>query len=245
MGGYDFVNDDGDPMDDQGHGTHVAGIVGADGLLQGVAPGADLLAYKVLDADGTGYASDVIAGLERAVADGAAVINLSLGARGAADDPVSLAAQAAVDQGCVVVAAAGNGGPMAATVEAPAIAPGVIAVAASSKEDVLAEFSGRGPMPDTFALKPDLAAPGVQISSTIPTSGPVSDPSGWLAADGTSMAAPHVSGAAAMLMARFSEFIGQPRRIKEILCKSATDLGRERCFQGNGMLDVLRAFQSI
>ena len=59
------------------------------------------------------------------------------------------------------------------------------------------------------------------------------------------MAAPHVSGAAAMLMARYSELIGHPRRVKQILCDSATDLGRERSFQGRGMLDVLRAFQSV
>jgi hypothetical protein len=69
--------------------------------------------------------------------------------------------------------------------------------------------------------------------------------SGWGELDGTSMAAPHVSGAAAMLMARYDELIGEPQRIKRILCESATDLNRERSFQGHGMLDVLRAFQSI
>ncbi len=92
VGGYDFVHDDGDPLDDHGHGSHVAGIVAADGLLRGVAPGAEILAYKVLDARGEGYASNVIAALEQAVADGADVINLSLGGPGAPDDPLSLAA---------------------------------------------------------------------------------------------------------------------------------------------------------
>ena len=67
----------------------------------------------------------------------------------------------------------------------------------------------------------------------------------WGDLDGTSMAAPHVSGAAAMLMARYSELVGRPRQIKQILCESATNLDRERSFQGHGMLDVLRAFQSI
>jgi len=68
---------------------------------------------------------------------------------------------------------------------------------------------------------------------------------GYIEMSGTSMAAPHVSGAAAMLLARYDEMVGQPRRLKQILCDSATDLGRERTFQGHGMLDVLRAFQSI
>jgi serine protease AprX len=107
-------------------------------------------------------------------------------------------------------------------------------------------FSSRGPTGDG-RLKPDLVAPGEKIRAPVPApnSGKVKPGGDWGDLDGTSMAAPHVSGAAAMLMARYSEFIGQPRRIKRILCETATDLGRERSFQGHGMLDVLRAFQSI
>ena len=86
--------------------------------------------------------------------------------------------------------------------------------------------------------KPDLVAPGERIQAPVPGDNAAPE-------SGTSMAAPHVSGAAAMLMARYPELIGNPRRIKRILCESATDLGRERSFQGHGMLDVLRAFQSI
>src|SRR3954470_9970098 len=91
--------------------------------------------------------------------------------------------------------------------------------------------------PETAGSKPDLVAPGQEIIA--PMRG-----GKWGLCEGTSMAAPYVSGAAAMLMARYSELIGNPDRIKRILCDTATDLGRERSFQGHGLLDVLRALQS-
>jgi subtilisin family serine protease len=98
-------------------------------------------------------------------------------------------------------------------------------------------FSSRGPTGDG-RLKPDLVAPGEKITSTVPNGG--EEP-----LDGTSMAAPHVSGAAALLMCRHAELIGRSSEIKRILCQTATDLGRERHFQGAGLLDILRALESV
>ncbi|HLV59588.1 MAG TPA: S8 family serine peptidase, partial [Natronosporangium sp.] len=136
VGGYDVVNDDPDPMDDHGHGTHVAGIVAADGQLRGVAPDATLTAYKVLDSSGNGQVSDILAGLDRAVHPDnphrADVVNLSLSGPGDGADPLSVAAQQAAEAGVVVVAAAGNLGPFPGSVRAPAAAEGVVAVGASA-----------------------------------------------------------------------------------------------------------------
>jgi len=135
VGGYDFANDDDDPADDNGHGTHVAGIVAANGELTGVAPGASIVAYKVLNRNGSGPTSDVLAGLEAAVDPAnphrAEVVNLSLGGAEPADGPLTSAAQAAAEAGVVVVASAGNAGPAAQTVSAPSQAPGVLSVGAS------------------------------------------------------------------------------------------------------------------
>jgi len=168
--------------------------------------------------------------------------------------PICNECERLVESGVVVVAAAGNlgyqrfetkdgayEGYTAFSVTDPGNADGVITVGATHRYRPhtygVSFFSSRGPTGDG-RLKPDLVAPGERIESCLPDEG-------WGELDGTSMAAPHVSGAAAMLMARYDELIGAPRRIKAILCESATDLGRERSFQGHGMLDVLRAFQSI
>lgn len=140
VAGYDFANDDADPADDNGHGTHVAGIVAGSaakpGGVTGVAPDATLTAYKVLDDGGSGWTSDIIAGIEAAVDPAnehrADVVNLSLGAPGDGTDPLGQAASAAVAAGVVVVAAAGNDGPGAGTLSSPGDAPGVLAVGAST-----------------------------------------------------------------------------------------------------------------
>ncbi|MET0849679.1 MAG: S8 family peptidase [Candidatus Rokuibacteriota bacterium] len=168
--------------------------------------------------------------------------------------PICVECERLVDSGVVVVAAAGNRGYQAFetkdgsyegyaafSVTDPGNADGVITVGATHRYSPhtygVSFFSSRGPTGDGRA-KPDLVAPGERINA--PVLG-----GEWGDHDGTSMAAPHVSGAAAMLMARYSELIGEPRRVKRILCESATDLGREKSFQGHGMLDVLRAFQSV
>ncbi|MFC8127459.1 S8 family serine peptidase [Streptomyces sp. NPDC057302] len=155
VGGHDFVNDDPDPMDDNSHGTHVAGIVAAEAAAEdgvtGAAPDARLLAYKVLDAEGVGEDSDIIAALEAAVDPAnphrADIINMSMGnALGTGDDPVARAASQAVEAGALVFAAAGNSGPGYYSVGSPAAAPGVIAVGASTSgvRQPVVKVAGKG-----------------------------------------------------------------------------------------------------
>lgn len=168
--------------------------------------------------------------------------------------PICNECERLVESGVVVVAAAGNlgyhtfetkdgayEGYAAFSITDPGNAESVITVGATHRSWPhtygVSFFSSRGPTGDG-RMKPDLVAPGERIHSAVPGNE-------WKELDGTSMAAPHVSGAAAMLMARYSELVGQPRRLKSLLCESATDLGRERSFQGSGMLDVLRAFQKV
>ena len=176
---------------------------------------------------------------------GVRVVNLSFGKsvdEAQANDPLVHAAEALWDAGVVVVASAGNYGKSGHyTVTSPGNARKVITVGATHRHQPhtygVSYFSSRGPTGDGRS-KPDLVAPGEKITAPLPD--------GLFGLkDGTSMAAPHVSGAAALLMARYNELVGRPARIKQILCETATDLGREKYFQGAGMLDVLRALQSV
>ncbi len=188
----DFVNGSTVAYDDNGHGTHVAGIIAGNGYdsygaRAGIAPAAHLVSLKVLDKYGRGCVSDVIAAFEWAVANRVThnirVINLSVGARiteSFETDPLTLAAKRATDAGIVVVTAAGNlgkasnGKPLYGSITAPGNAPWVLTVGASSTQgtpmrydDVIAPYSSRGPTAVDFVAKPDLVAPGTGIVSTI------------------------------------------------------------------------------
>lgn len=189
-GGWDFVNNDNDPMDDDGHGTHVAGTVAAedDGVgVVGVAPEAWLYSLKVLDAGGSGSYSDVIAALQWAADNGIEVTNNSYGSSGDPGDTV----KAAFDNCLAVhVCAAGNSGNPPGrgdNVIYPAKYASCIAVAATNQDDERATWSSTGP-------DVELAAPGVGINSTLLGGG-------YGGGSGTSMASPHVAGTAVLLIA--------------------------------------------
>lgn len=244
IGGYDFNNMDSDPIDDNGHGTHVAGIIAANGNLSGVAPGARLLAYKVLGSDGTGSMSNVILGVERAMdpnqdgnpSDHADVISMSLGGSGDESDPICQAVQNAIEEGIVVVIAAGNSGPGLGTVASPGVAPNAITVGAINDTGALAAFSSRG-VPNSLKIKPEISAPGVNVLSTVPYSGAkLSSPSGYSALSGTSMATPHVSGAAALLLQLHPTWT--PAQVKSALISGSSVLSEPLWLAGAGGLWV-------
>ncbi len=252
------------------HGTHVAGIIGAcdEGEeYYGVCRDIGLYDFRVLDDNGRGEEFSIIAALQfirylNARADQPIIhgVNLSLSLLHDVENfacgrtPICDECDRLVASGVVVVAAAGNrgyervltsGGELEAyraiSITDPGNAESVITVGSTHRYEPhtygVSYFSSRGPTGDG-RIKPDLLGPGERVYSTVPNDA-------YGAKDGTSMAAPHVSGVAALLMARHREFVGQPVRVKKILCGTAPDLGRERYFQGAGMIDALRALQSV
>ncbi|HET6445235.1 MAG TPA: S8 family serine peptidase, partial [candidate division Zixibacteria bacterium] len=236
--GYDLRNNDPDPMDDGGHGTHCAGVVAASGTMTGVAPEASLLAYKVLDGGGYGSISVIIAGIERAADpdqdpasdDAVDIISMSLGYAGSPGDPWSLAVAAAAEQGILVATAAGNQGPGYSNLDSPGLEAKALTVGASDKNDVIATFSSRGPVPGyPEVIKPDIVAPGVGIISTWLSGG-------YASSDGTSMATPHVAGAAALVWQAHPEWTAE--MVQANLMNTAVDLGLNVHTQGAGRVQV-------
>jgi subtilisin len=211
--------------DDHGHGTHVAGTANAvdngTGIV-GVATEATLHAVKVLEDDGSGWSSDLAAGIEWATDNGCDVINMSLGGFG---DLKSLreACQYAYDNGVVLVASAGNNGPCSDCVSYPAAYNTVIAVSATSSDDSLADFSSTGP-------EIEFAAPGESVYSSTPDN----NYGYW---NGTSMAAPHVAGSAAHLMSNGYTNTEARQRLQD----TAEDIGLSSNEQGHGLVDTSEA----
>jgi subtilisin family serine protease len=239
-GGFDFINNDSDPMDDFGHGTHVAGIIAAEtDSISGVAPGVELYAFKVLDNNGQAPTSVVIFGFEQSLdpngdgdfSDRMDVANFSLGAPGTPNDALATAVDNASRLGMVVCAAAGNRGNFY-SIESPGTAHSAITVGASDDNDQPASFSSKGPNTLDFAIKPDIVAPGVDIYSSLPN-GMMGNRSG------TSMATPHIAGVAALLKAIHPDW--NSTRIKAAILNSAIDIGSETMIQGSGRVDALQA----
>lgn len=235
VGGYDFINDDDDPMDDEGHGTHVTGIATADtnnGVgIAGLAWNSLVMGVKVLDADGSGSHFDVAQGIKYAADNGAHVANLSLGGP-FPSLTLEEAMQYAYDAGVVMACAAGNSHGYGVSYPA-AYDQYCLGVAATDDSDERAVFSSYGP-------EVDVAAPGVDILST--TGG---DYESW---DGTSMATPHVAGLAALILAHDPEL--SVDQVFAAIRDSADDVNAgtlpgEDDYLGTGRINAYRALATL
>ncbi|MGW4132850.1 S8 family peptidase [Amycolatopsis japonica] len=205
-GGKDFVDNDDTPNDEHGHGTHVAGTIG--GTDHGLAKGVKIVGVRVLDANGSGTTEGVVAGVDwvAANATGPSVANMSLG--GGADDALDAAVKGAIDKGVTFALAAGNESSDAGTTS-PARVKEAITVAASDKTDKQASFSNYGSVVDLYA-------PGVDITSTWGTGDDATN-----TISGTSMASPHVAGAAALYLSAHPD--ATPAQVAEGLVAAAAD----------------------
>lgn len=232
-----------------GHGTHVAATIAgsgaaANGTRKGVAPDAELLVGKVLDDTGSGAYSDVLAGMEWAARSGARIVNMSLGGEAADDDPlVTAVEELTAETGALFVVAAGNEGPGTQTVGSPGTAPSALTVGAVDRDDSLAAFSSRGPVGADDAVKPDLTAPGVGIVAARAAGTAMGSPENdlYTAASGTSMATPHVAGAAALLAQRHPSWTAAALK-NALVGSSKVVAGQGVDEQGGGRLDVAEAF---
>ena len=229
------------PYDDDGHGTHVAGIAlgngYASGRFQGTAPGAALVSLKALDQEGNGNASDILAAMQWIYDNhrhyNIRVVNLSLGIASSPYtqiDPLVLGANALVFKGLCVIAAAGNSGPDKQSITSPGTSPLVLTVGSCDWDNKIPDFSSRGPTP-AGQPKPDVVAPGVDIISLSSK-----NPKGYVAQTGISMSSPYVAGLAAEYCARHPQ--AHPLEVRSALLDLAQPVEKaNRNAQGWGRLD--------
>jgi len=240
----DFVNDQKQPYDDNGHGTHCASLIAGDEGT-GIAPGAKLAVVKVMDREGACYLSDALKALDWCLENreryGIEVISFSVGGESPSDGTSLLdeACNRMVEEGLVMCVAAGNSGPDEGSIVIPGDADRVITVGAIDSGGSIFELSSRGPAA-TGDIKPDLVALGVDVVSALAGS-----TDGYSSMSGTSMAVPQVAGAAAVLLQAEPEL--QPSDIKRILLKTADDLGSEGpdYVYGYGALNLTGALASM
>lgn len=247
-GEQDFVGAPSGIQDTDGHGTHVASTIAGRGTASGgkytgVAKGADLLIGKVCDGGWCSF-DDILAGMQWAADSGARVVNLSLGA-GPTDgtDPLSQEVnRITAASGALFVIAAGNDGP-SGKVSTPATADAALAVASVTKQDALSEFSSVGPRFGDYAMKPDVAAPGSDIVAAR-AAGTLEEQAvdeHYAKISGTSMATPHVAGAAAILAGQHPDW--KAGQLKAALMASAHPIQATSFQQGAGRIDLGRAIK--
>lgn len=246
---YDFLSFKRRPYDDNGHGTHVAGLAAGDGTAsmgkyRGAAPGCGIISLKVLDRYGNGSQEDVLRALrwvrEYRWQYGIRVVNISVGTTcNSGKDHVRLldSVEQLWDEGMVIVTAAGNQGPKPGSITAPGSSKKVITVGSSDLLEGSSAISGRGPTADCVC-KPDVVAPGNQIISCLP-----GKPYSYGKKSGTSMSTPLVSGAIACALEKNPALTNT--QIKRMLLNSADDMGLPRNQQGWGRFNRQRFLESV
>lgn len=256
----DFINGKEGSYDDNGHGTFVAGVAAGNGYssggrYSGVAPHANIVGVKVMNGDGEGSASKIVAGMQW-IADhkeefNIRVMSLSLGSQPSGtlkNDPLVVAVNEMWKRGIFVVAAAGNSGPKRGTITTPGVSPNIVTVGAVDDkrtvdihDDVIADFSSRGPARGRVS-KPDVVAPGVNLTSLntdrnyFAGSRLYSLEKAYTTMSGTSVATPLVAGIAALIIEKYPNY--SPEQIKTSLMKYARDIDGNQYDQGSGLVDV-------
>jgi hypothetical protein len=231
----DGINDT-NPMDDDFHGTHVAGIAAGNGYLKGVAPGANIMNGKVIDKTIGGYTSWIVKGIDWAVSNGANIISMSLGGLPGDISPLfEEAINTAWESGTIVIASAGNSGPEPSSISSPGLETRTITVGASNIYNDVTFFSSRGPSLNGI-VDPDIVAPGRGILSL--------EPGGrYATASGTSMAAPAVAGVVALLLSGVPS--ANPDEVRSAILSSAVDIGRDVFTQGAGLINATAALDHL